>query len=168
MLGYLTNLKRLIFRIADICTKYNIVYTAGVTSLLRSITSFVCRHNFVLCPLKRNDVDRKRSNVVLASARNNVVSLRTQTQKSTHSFECVLCQSRIVYMTLILNEASPAAIWCIYFANMMLFISFAMMRCLPHIISEATSSGEAVIIGEANIICRRQTSLKKAEQYRCR
>ena len=37
----------------------------------------------------------------------------------------------------------------------------AMMRCLPINISEATSSGEAVIIGGANIICRRQTSFKK-------
>ena len=50
---------------------------------------------------------------------------------------------------------------------MMLFISFAMMRCLPQIISEATSSDEAVIIGEANIICRRQTSLKKALLTKC-
>ena len=37
----------------------------------------------------------------------------------------------------------------------------AMMRCLPKMWLSHTSSGEAVIIGEANIICRRQTSFKK-------
>jgi len=38
----------------------------------------------------------------------------------------------------------------------------AMMRCLPQCAVRHTSLGEAVIIGEANIICRRQTSFKKA------
>ena len=37
-----------------------------------------------------------------------------------------------------------------------------MMRCLPSCAVRHTSLGEAVIIGGANIICRRQTSLKKA------
>ena len=37
----------------------------------------------------------------------------------------------------------------------------AMMRCLPQCAVRHTSLGEAVIIGEANIICRRQTSFKK-------
>ena len=32
------------------CTKYNIIYTEGVTSLMLSITSFVLMHNFILCP----------------------------------------------------------------------------------------------------------------------
>ena len=36
-----------------------------------------------------------------------------------------------------------------------------MMRCLPQCARRHTSLGEAVIIGIANIICRRQTSLKK-------
>ncbi len=39
------------------------------------------RCNIILCPLKRNNVDHKWSNDVLAIARNDVVSLRTQTQK---------------------------------------------------------------------------------------
>ncbi len=38
---------------------------------------------------------------------------------------------------------------------MMLLVLLAMMRCLLQNISEA------VIIGEVNIICRRQTSFKK-------
>ena len=38
---------------------------------------------------------------------------------------------------------------------------FAMMRCLPLCARRHTSLGEAVIIGAANIICRRQTSFKK-------
>ena len=37
----------------------------------------------------------------------------------------------------------------------------AMMRCLPQCAVRHTSLGEAVIIGAANIICRRQTSFKK-------
>ena len=37
----------------------------------------------------------------------------------------------------------------------------AMMRCLPLCVRRHTSLGEAVIIGVANIICQRQTSLKK-------
>ena len=37
----------------------------------------------------------------------------------------------------------------------------AMMRCLPLCARRHTSLGVAVIIGEANIICRRQTSFKK-------
>ena len=40
-------------------------------------------------------------------------------------------------------------------------LCFAMMRCLPLCARRHTSLGEAVIIGEANIICRRQTSFKK-------
>ena len=66
-----------------------------------------------------------------------------------------------------LNEASP-------YGDMMFFASLKMM--LLHFVSQwcdvclkmwrsHTSSGEAVIIGEANIICRRQTSLKKAKSY---
>ena len=39
----------------------------------------------------------------------------------------------------------------------------AMMRCLPQCAARHTSLGEAVIIGVANIICRRQTSFKKAQ-----
>ena len=60
---------------------------------------------------------------------------------------------------------------------MMFFASLKMM--LLHFVSQwcdvylkmwrsHTSSGEAVIIGEANIICRRQTSLKKAVCFRKR
>ena len=60
------------------------------------------------------------------------------------------------------NDTSPAAIWCICFANMMLLPMVAMMRCLPSCAVRHTSLGVAVIIGEANIICRRQTSFKKA------
>ena len=37
----------------------------------------------------------------------------------------------------------------------------AMMRCLPQCAVRHTSLGVAVIIGVANIICRRQTSFKK-------
>ena len=37
----------------------------------------------------------------------------------------------------------------------------AMMRCLPQCAVRHTSLGVAVIIGGANIICRRQTSFKK-------
>jgi len=37
----------------------------------------------------------------------------------------------------------------------------AMMRCLPQCAVRHASLGVAVIIGEANIICRRQTSFKK-------
>ena len=37
----------------------------------------------------------------------------------------------------------------------------AMMRCLPQCAARHTSLGTAVIIGAANIICRRQTSFKK-------
>ena len=37
----------------------------------------------------------------------------------------------------------------------------AMMRCLPLCARRHTSLGETVIIGEANIICQRQTSFKK-------
>ena len=37
----------------------------------------------------------------------------------------------------------------------------AMMRCLPQCAVRHTSLGVAVIIGTANIICRRQTSFKK-------
>ena len=40
-------------------------------------------------------------------------------------------------------------------------LRFAMMRCLPQCAARHTSLGEAVIIGVANIICRRQTSFKK-------
>ena len=36
----------------------------------------------------------------------------------------------------------------------------ALMRCLPQCAVRHTSLGEAVIIGGANIICQRQTSLK--------
>ena len=39
--------------------------------------------NIFLCSLMRNDVVRKRSNSVLASARNDVVFIETQTQKRT-------------------------------------------------------------------------------------
>ena len=38
-------------------------------------------------------------------------------------------------------------------------LRFAMMRCLPLCALRRTSSGEAAIIGKANIICQRQTSL---------
>ena len=50
-----------------------------------------------------------------------------------------------------------------FFASlkMMLLVSLSMMRCLPQCAVRHTSLGEAVIIGEANIICRRQTSFKK-------
>ena len=41
-----------------------------------------------------------------------------------------------------------------------------MMRCLPQCAVRHTSLGEAVIIGGANIICRRQTSLKKDQVFR--
>ena len=43
----------------------------------------------------------------------------------------------------------------------MLLDTLAMMRCLPKVWQSHASLGEAVIIGNANIICRRQTSLKK-------
>jgi len=45
--------------------------------------------------------------------------------------------------------------------KMMLLPLVAMMRCLPQCAVRHTSLGEAVIIGGANIICRRQTSFKK-------
>ena len=47
-----------------------------------------------------------------------------------------------------------------FFASlkMMLLPSVAMMRCLPQCAVRHTSLGVAVIIGEANIICRRQIS----------
>ena len=50
-----------------------------------------------------------------------------------------------------------------FFASlkMMLLVSLAMMRCLPLCARRHTSLGVAVIIGTANIICRRQTSFKK-------
>ena len=50
-----------------------------------------------------------------------------------------------------------------FFASlkMMLLVSLAMMRCLPLCVRRHTSLGVAVIIGTANIICRRQTSFKK-------
>ena len=54
-----------------------------------------------------------------------------------------------------------ASIWCICYANMMLLPLVAMLRCLPQCAVRHTSLGVAVIIGEANIICRRQTSFKK-------
>ena len=41
------------------------------------------KHHIVLCPLKRNDVDL-RSNDVASKLANDVVSLRTQTQKERH------------------------------------------------------------------------------------
>ena len=39
----------------------------------------------------------------------------------------------------------------------------AMMRCLPQCAVRHTSLGAAVIIGKANIICRRQTSFPKTK-----
>ena len=45
--------------------------------------------------------------------------------------------------------------------KMMLLPMVAMMRCLPSCAVRHTSLGVAVIIGVANIICRRQTSFKK-------
>ena len=55
-----------------------------------------------------------------------------------------------------------------FFASlkMMLLVSLAMMRCLPLCARRHTSLGVAVIIGIANIICRRQISLKKAIRFR--
>ena len=60
------------------------------------------------------------------------------------------------------NDASPAAIWCICFANMML-LHFVPQWCdvCPKMWRSHASLGEAVIIGVAIIICRRQTSFKK-------
>ena len=49
-------------------------------SFARSATSFI-EDNIILCPLKRNDVDRIRSNSVLAFARNDVVSPRGHKHK---------------------------------------------------------------------------------------
>ena len=40
-------------------------------------------------------------------------------------------------------------------------LRFAMMRCLPLCARRHTSLGVAVIIGQAHIICQRQTSFKK-------
>jgi len=50
-----------------------------------------------------------------------------------------------------------------FFASlkMMLLVSLAMMRCLPQMWRSHASLGEAVIIGKAKFICRRQTSFKK-------
>ncbi len=46
--------------------------------------------------------------------------------------------------------------------KMICFTPFAMMRCLPIKLGEAGIISDSVIIGATNIICRRQTSLKKA------
>ena len=54
-----------------------------------------------------------------------------------------------------------SAIWCICFANMMLLVSLAMMRCFPLCARRHTSFAKRTSLGEANIICRRQTSFKK-------
>ena len=43
----------------------------------------------------------------------------------------------------------------------------AMMRCLPQCAVRHTSLGAAVIIGKANIICRRQTSFPKQKSSSC-
>ena len=60
------------------------------------------------------------------------------------------------------NGASPCGDM-MFFAllKMMLLPLVAMMRCLPLCAVRHTSLGVAVIIGVANIICRRQTSFKK-------
>ncbi len=44
---------------------------------------------------------------------------------------------------------------------MMLLVSLAMMRCLPQNVAKPHIISVSVIIGKANIICRRQTSFKK-------
>ena len=48
-----------------------------------------------------------------------------------------------------------------YAQNDVVPLRVTMMRCLPLCARRHTSLGEAVIIGGANIICRRQTSFKK-------
>ncbi len=45
---------------------------------------------------------------------------------------------------------------------MMLLVLLAMMRCLPKTLGEADIISEGNIISDSAIICRRQTSLKKA------
>ena len=40
-------------------------------------------------------------------------------------------------------------------------LRFAMMRCLPQNVAKSRIISVSVIIGKANIICRRQTSFKK-------
>ena len=63
---------------------------------------------------------------------------------------------------IFLNDASPAAIWCICFANMML-LHFVPQWCdVCHKIWRSHASfAKRTSLGEANIICRRQTSFKK-------
>ena len=54
------------------------------------------------------------------------------------------------------------AIWCICYANMMLLHCVSQWSDVCHKMWRShTSLGEADIISNANIICRRQTSLKK-------
>ena len=60
------------------------------------------------------------------------------------------------------HDASPMATWCICYANMMLLHLVSQWCDVCHKMWQShTSLGVAVIIGEANIICRRQTSFKK-------
>ena len=53
-----------------------------------------------------------------------------------------------------------------YAQNDVVPLRVTMMRCLPLCARRHASLGEAVIIGVANIICRRQTSLKKDQVFR--
>ncbi len=71
-----------------VCMKCIIIYTVGVTSLMQSSTSFI-EDNIILCPLKQNDVQALPETVFATLLQNDVVPLRTQTQKNTHSNECV-------------------------------------------------------------------------------
>ena len=76
--------------------------------------------------------------------------------------------SRFFFQYYIINSYASqmmhrlTAIWCICFANMML-LHFVPQWCdvCPKMWRSHASLGEAVIIGGANIICRRQTSFKK-------
>ena len=67
------------------CRRQNIVYTArcNIVDAKHHIVYGVS-HNIVLCPLKRNDVIL-RINDVASKLANDVVSLRTQTQKEKAS-----------------------------------------------------------------------------------
>ena len=60
------------------------------------------------------------------------------------------------------NDASPAAIWCFSLRSKWCCSRWSQWCDVCHKMWRSHASlGEAVIIGEANIICRRQTSFKK-------
>ncbi len=59
------------------------------TSFVRSATSFI-EDNLILCPLKRNDVDREQSNGVLTTFVTILYSADTNTKNKSTSEEVLL------------------------------------------------------------------------------